>query len=893
MIKGLKYCFLLFASFLFFKSYLAAHELPPGFAAIQVADGLDPVSMALAPDGRIFFTEKNGRVRIVENGQVLLDPFIEIDVDNFNERGLSGIAIDPDFPNSPYVYLYYTVSNAEHNRLSRFRAEGNFALPGSEEVLLEFDSLGGPNHNAGALTFANDGTLFIAVGDGRKEQESQSLQSLFGKILRIHKDGSIPSDNPFFNQTSGKYRSIWSLGHRNPFAMFYEKSSDRLFTTDVGNYRAEELNEVFKGMNYGWPALEGNNQDQSIPPNYVSPLFAYDHNFGCAAVGITSYQPNTFSFPNEYWDKLFFSDYCNGKIMLFDPLTQEVTDFASDINRPLNLLVAPDGSLYYMARAGFGDGSTEDNTTSNNGSLWRIFYTGNDAPFIAVQPKSTLVSTGENAKFEMAVSGALPLSFKWRINGVETSSADQATYIFENASLVDSASMIQCIVTNAEGADTSDIAILHVTSNQRPTVEISAPSEDWIYKGGDTLFFSGHSFDPETGQIPNDQLTWKLDFHHDTHTHPALGPLSGVSEGYFIIPQSGEVSDNVWYRLNLSGTDALGLQATTQRLIFPEKSNITVKTYPPGLPVVADDFNSNTPYIVKSVVGVFHDFDVPVTAVTSDSVYIFKQWNTGATNPQILYEALEEDVELIAEYEAVQALADGQGLTATYFNDALKDFTFQEPFIFRRIDPQVEFNWGLGTPDENYLGEDYFLVRWEGFIKPVFSDTFNFHLITNDGSRLWIDEKSIINAWFGQGTTEYSGEIFLEKDRYYPIKLEFFEAIGEARIELFWSSPNLGKSIVPAAQLFPALAVTNDLKITAFPNPVITELTVKIESPRLQNLTVSVFTADGKVQFSKLLEIPEGQSITTIPFVDLANGFYFVKFANENFSKIIEVIQSK
>ena len=239
-------CCVLFISF-----QVTAHELPPGFAAIQVADGLDPVSMSLAPDGRIFFTEKNGRVRIVENGQVLLDPFLEIAVDNFNERGLSGIAIDPDFPNSPYVYLYYTVPNANHNRLSRFLADGNFAVPDSEEILLELDPLGGPNHNAGALSFANDGTLFVAVGDGRVEDGVQSLQSLFGKILRIHKDGSIPADNPFFDETNGKYRSIWSMGHRNPFAMFYEKNSGRLFTTDVGNYRAEELNEVFMGMNYG------------------------------------------------------------------------------------------------------------------------------------------------------------------------------------------------------------------------------------------------------------------------------------------------------------------------------------------------------------------------------------------------------------------------------------------------------------------------------------------------------------------------------------------------------------------------------------------------------------------------------------------------------------------
>ena len=580
--------------------------------------------------------------------------------------------------------------------------------------------------------------------------------------------------------------------------------------------------------------------------------------------------------------------------MTYDLVTNEVADFATDINRPLNLLVAPDGSLYYMARAGFGDGSSEDNTTSNNGSLWRIFYTGNNAPFIAAQPKSTLVSVSENAQFSIAVSGAAPLSFKWLVNGSEAITTNSAAFVFENAIMADSASTVQCIVSNPEGSDTSELAILHVTSNLRPMVEITAPNEDWIYRGGDTLYFAGNGFDPETGVLTADYLTWKIDFHHDSHTHPALGPLSGFSEGSFIIPQSGEISDNVWYRINLTATDGLGLEQTAQRLVFPKKSNLTIKTSPPGLPVVADGFNSNTPFIVKSVVGVFHNFDVPLTAVTSDSLYEFKKWSTGDTDQQISFLAPDEDVVLIAEYEAVQALSNGQGLTATYYNDALKNFTYQEPFVFRRIDSAIDFDWGLATPDENYLGEDYFLVRWEGFIKPTFTDTFNFHLVTNDGSRLLIDGETVIAAWFGQGTTEYTGKFFLEQGRYYPIKLEFFEAIGEARIQLSWSSNNLAKSIVPSSNLFPAIAIANELVLSVYPNPVNEKLTVEINSPRqIKDMRIEVFKTNGELAYSTKEEIPQGYSKTVIPFIDLANGIYFVKFASNGFSKTVEIIVTK
>lgn len=241
-----------------------AHELPSGFAAIQIAGGLDPVAIALSPDGRIFFTEKNGRVRIVENGQVLLDPFLEIEVDNFNERGLSGIAIDPEFDSNHFIYIYYTVPNANHNRLSRFTANGNFAEPGSEVVLLDIDTLAGNNHNAGAMRFGMDDKLYVATGDGTIIDAAQDFNSLLGKILRINKDGSIPSDNPFYNQTTGKYRSIWSLGHRNPFAMTIDQISGNIFTTDVGSHRFEEVNQIIAGKNYGWPAPEGDYQDQTL-----------------------------------------------------------------------------------------------------------------------------------------------------------------------------------------------------------------------------------------------------------------------------------------------------------------------------------------------------------------------------------------------------------------------------------------------------------------------------------------------------------------------------------------------------------------------------------------------------------------------------------------------------
>jgi glucose/arabinose dehydrogenase len=213
--------------------------------------------MALAPDGRLFVTEKIGRIRIIENGQMLTDPFLILEVDNINERGLSGIAFDPDFANNSYLYLYYTVKGENHNRVSRFTANGNYAVPGSETIIINIDQLSGTIHNGGAMVFGLDSKLYISVGDGGDGQMAQNMNSLRGKILRINSDGTIPDDNPFYNVASGINRAIYAMGVRNSFSMTVQPGTGRIYATDVGVSTWEEVNDILPGKNYGWPIIEG------------------------------------------------------------------------------------------------------------------------------------------------------------------------------------------------------------------------------------------------------------------------------------------------------------------------------------------------------------------------------------------------------------------------------------------------------------------------------------------------------------------------------------------------------------------------------------------------------------------------------------------------------------
>jgi glucose/arabinose dehydrogenase len=307
--------------------------------------------MAIAPDGRIFVCQQGGALRVIKNGALLPQPFMTLTVDPAGERGLLGIAFDPNFASNNFLYVYYTVPiEPRHNRVSRFTANGDVVVPGSETIILELNDLTlASNHNGGAIHFGPDGKLYIATGENATTSNSQTLSNMLGKILRINSNGTIPNDNPFFNQTTGNNRSIWALGLRNPFTFAFQPGTGRMFINDVGQNTWEEINDGIAGSNYGWPATEG----PTTNPNFRSPLFAYGHGFGpttgCAIAGGAFYNPPIIQFPSSFVGKYFFADLCSGWIRVFDPATATASAFASGISQPVDLQVGSDGSLYYLS----------------------------------------------------------------------------------------------------------------------------------------------------------------------------------------------------------------------------------------------------------------------------------------------------------------------------------------------------------------------------------------------------------------------------------------------------------------------------------------------------------------------------------------------------------------
>jgi glucose/arabinose dehydrogenase len=455
----------------------AAATLPAGFVETTYANGLSsPTAMEIAPDGRLFVCLQGGSLRVIKNGSLLPTPFVSLTVDSAGERGLLGIAFDPNFATNNFVYVYYTVPGSPaHNRVSRFTANGDVAVAGSETTVLDLNDLSGAsNHNGGAIHFGPDGKLYIAVGENANGSNSQTLANLLGKVLRINSNGTPPIDNPFYN-TTGARKEIWALGLRNPFTFAFQPGATRMFINDVGQSSWEEINDGVAGSNYGWPITEGATAD----PRFRTPLFSYAHGngstTGCAITGGAFYNPATAQFPAGYVGKYFFADLCTGWIRVLDPANNSAADFASGISNPVDLKVGADGSLYYLARGG--------SDPATNG-VFRIQYSSS-IPVITTHPANQTVLQGQTATFNVSATGTAPLGYQWQRNMVNIPGANSSSYTTPATVFADNGAKFRCVVTNSFSSANSNEATL--TVNASPNIA-GNPSDQTVTQGQPATF---------------------------------------------------------------------------------------------------------------------------------------------------------------------------------------------------------------------------------------------------------------------------------------------------------------------------------------------------------------------------------------------------------------------
>jgi aldose sugar dehydrogenase len=376
--------------------------------------------MAFIGPGDILVLQKgNGRVRRVINGMLQLDPVLDVAVDNASERGLLGIAIHPNFPTSPFVYLYYTESSTGGdstgsplaNRVYRYTWNGSTLV--GPQLILDLPVTPGPNHNGGTMTFGPDGKLYVIIGDLNRNGQLQNFSGAAapddtGVIFRINDDGSAPSDNPFFNQ-GGNLAKYFAYGIRNSFGLAFDSVTGKLWDTENGPANYDEVNLVEPGFNSGWMRIMGpssrdaqGTSDLVVFPgsHYADPKFSWFSTVGPTAIVFL----NAASLGADYQNDVFVGDINNGNLYRFRLNPTRDGFIFTDPN--LGDLVADNNTQLQELISGTGFGGITDLKIGPDGlllyvlsfSLGKIFAISRPSSLVAaVLPSNRSVQVGTTA----------------------------------------------------------------------------------------------------------------------------------------------------------------------------------------------------------------------------------------------------------------------------------------------------------------------------------------------------------------------------------------------------------------------------------------------------------------------------------------------------------------
>jgi len=331
---------------------IAQPVVPPGFSQTTIASGLSSAtSLTQTPDGRALIARQSGDLLVWKDGSLLATPMHTFAVSASGEQGLIGVTVDPAFASNGYVYVYInTAAPGSRGKLKRITVApgSDVSTPESEVELFDLGASSGI-HLGGEVQFGIDGKIYVALGDHGNGANSQSMTSIFGKILRLNADGTIPADNPFYDETTGDNRAIWALGLRNPFTFAFQPGTSRMYINDVGNGTWEEVNDGVAGANYGWPATEGSfNPD--LWPAFTNPIVAYPRSVGTTIVGGAFYDLPVKNFPASMNGDYFFGDFGAGWVQRLPSGSGTPEPFATGLGQAVDFGIDPSGRLLVLRR---------------------------------------------------------------------------------------------------------------------------------------------------------------------------------------------------------------------------------------------------------------------------------------------------------------------------------------------------------------------------------------------------------------------------------------------------------------------------------------------------------------------------------------------------------------
>ncbi|HEX8889526.1 MAG TPA: PQQ-dependent sugar dehydrogenase [Pyrinomonadaceae bacterium] len=333
------------------------------FRVETVASGLQvPWSINFLPDGRIIFTERPGRIRVIENGKLRPEPLMTIsDVEARSESGLMGLTLHPQFAQNHQLYLCYAYDsgNGQRDRVVRYSENGN----GLTDRKLIIEDIPAAQFHAGCrLRFGPDAKLYITTGEATQKEIAQRLDSLGGKILRLNDDGTVPQDNPFVGRKDAR-PEIWVYGNRNPQGIDWQPGTNTMFETEHGPSGGDapgggdEVNIIEKGKNYGWPIIHHRETHEGLE----SPLLEYTP--AVAPASGTFYRGSAFpQFRGNFFFGCLRGETIIRVVLDGSRVVSQERLFEQQYGRIRDVAEGPDGAIYFSTsnRDGRGNPASDD-----------------------------------------------------------------------------------------------------------------------------------------------------------------------------------------------------------------------------------------------------------------------------------------------------------------------------------------------------------------------------------------------------------------------------------------------------------------------------------------------------------------------------------------------------
>ncbi|MDQ3945969.1 MAG: PQQ-dependent sugar dehydrogenase [Actinomycetota bacterium] len=663
-----------------------AATLPSGFVDVLVAQVDQPTGLTFTPDGRMIVIGKRGKVLVYKN-DVFLKEAIDLSpqVCSEWERGLVGVALDPDFGKNANraIYFFYThnrkgvstcpivtdvnrppVSEFPSNRVSKFTLNDDNTINLSSEVVILDHIPSTGLHGSGHLAFGPlDKLLYVSVGDGGcTYPDMANCQSgntnarrndlLFGKILRLNKDGTFPASNPYAGDAdvrrcgnpagvpsgTGRCGEIFATGLRNPFRFAFQPGTQNFYINDVGTGIWEEIDKGAKGADYGFNVREGHCKnasstdcqvaDGSVVNGLTNPIFDYHHNTGCASIVGGAWVPNGL-WGAPYDGSYLFADYVCGKILRLAPKAGggfSMVPFVEGLgsSSAVHMEFGPLGAtqaLYYT--------TFEENDGVHRISKGLASEMPPTASFTATPKSST------NAPLTVTFNGAASadpdnddLDFHWDFKdgtGPLKTEEPTAVHTFTREGAFNVSLKVE------DDARLSAPVTQLIEVGDPPTPTIVSPSTDARFKIDELVTLSGAGTDPDE-TLASSQFSWTVIRHHNnTHTHPFLGPITGKTLTFrYPQPEDLDAASDSRLEAFLTVTDSTGISRTVARDLIPRKVQITIQdNRSTPLRLFANDLLYNGQGTFTSWPGYRIQLHAPSPQQFPGRYYKFQSWSDG------------------------------------------------------------------------------------------------------------------------------------------------------------------------------------------------------------------------------------------------------------------------